>query len=93
MATLDALPLAGSGVALDFHAVRVLAGATLAFCSACSFADLTLDLPCRFKIHQDSSSDTCLGMGIWQLPCPTSSIDSPERKQLAAVRLWLTLAH
>jgi hypothetical protein len=32
-------------------------------------------------------------MGIWQLPCPTSSIDSPERKQLAAVRLLLSLAH
>jgi hypothetical protein len=39
------------------------------------------------RLHQDNSSNTCLGMGIWQLPCPTSSIDSPERKQLAAVRL------
>jgi hypothetical protein len=48
----------------------VFAGATLAFCSACSFADLTLVLPCRCKIHQDNSSDTCLGMGIWATPLP-----------------------
>ena len=54
---------------------------------------LTLVLPCRFKIHQDNSANTCLGMGIWQLPCPTSSIDSPEQKQLAAVCLLLSLAH
>ena len=100
MAILNTLSLAGSGVALDSRAARTLAGitfvfradralaiATLQFCSSCSLADLTRVCPCRCKTHQESSSNTCLGMGTWQLPCPTRSIDSPERKQLAAVRL------
>ena len=63
MAILDALSLAGSGVALEFRDARVLAGATfvfraalvlasatLVFCSVCSLAGLTLVLPRRFKI-------------------------------------------
>jgi hypothetical protein len=62
MAILVALSLAGSGVALDFRAARILAGATfvfraalvlasttLVFCSARSLAGLTLVLPCRSK--------------------------------------------
>jgi len=50
MAILDALSPAGSGVAFEIRAARVFASATLAFCSACLFADLTLVLPRRFKI-------------------------------------------
>jgi hypothetical protein len=39
---------------------------------------LILALLRRSKTHQESRANTCLGMGTWQLPCPTSSIDSPD---------------